>query len=1055
MKKSILTFSLTILFVFSAGLLPASYTNMCFYSFPTSYDGTGFTVTDIGGLGHHAMTLTNIDSYVEEAPSGMTGGSFNSGVPNDFITDAIRLLSNEVIEAYGGFTFEAWVKWNGDPCINGKIIDYAGTEILSFNDDHFRFGMVNNPGYNYDDIRATGIVQDVWYHLIGTFDTQGNTIDVNGGIAGLMRLFVNDELKAEMEFGKGVFGDDLNRPTAFGNHPRRFADNDFKGLIYNPRVVYGLIPTPVPPSPPENVTATDNLTDMIQVSWDAPSYATNYMVFRALVDDTNAATDISGVITVTNYNDTSAGFTNTYYYWVKAGNEYGFSEFSASDAGYRTLPGLPDAPQNVQASRGTYDDKVALSWDVVTNADSYAVFRNTTDNSAGATNISGDITETTYDDTSAEVGIIYYYWIRAKNAGGWGPFSDSVQGYLELPSLAYEGFDYPSGEALNGKNGGYGWSDPWVASESAIQEIHTEGLTYPGLQTSGRSVKLTAIEATGEKAEGNRDTMISYGVQTNDIWYSFLLKADIPQVGHMFVIPNDTWDCGSGKAWGNTLSLHNWRSDTDVDPEETYFMVVRCINGGAYLWINPSLEREPVPGMADVSQDVTTLFHGNKINIQVQRYYMTNSFIFDEIRLGYTWDEVSPNYIVKNVQASDGTYDDKVVVTWDTRGDAVGYTVYRNTVNDSSSATAVSSELTGSSYDDTTATAGTVYFYWIKGRFQDGTENFSYSDAGYRSVAGAPAAPQNVNASDGVADQTYVRVTWDASTGADVYRVYRNGIDDYASAEAVSSDIVATDFDDSDVAAGVAYYYWVRAKNATGWSNYSDPDTGYIPAQLVAYYAMDELEGTNMLDSSENEFDGLYRDNPTLGVASADAALFNTAVNFDVSDAVINSNSPIRDLTNNFTVAMWVNPDEIGQDEYRYLFAPEEAGGWNLSVYNRNIVFSIPGASGTWSPANILTNGVWTHVAVTYSHLNYAKMYINGYQVGDEQFYGVAAQYVKCDTLVANGGEQELFIGSLDEIRVYSGVLTDDEILWLVIPEPGILGMVMLAALGVVFMRRR
>jgi fibronectin type 3 domain-containing protein len=809
-----------------------------------------------------------------------------------------------------------------------------------------------------------------------------------------------------------------------------------------------------PSDVPDNVQASDGtFDDKVQVTWDSLEGASTYTVYRAETNDSSVASSLQSGIVATTYDDTTAAPLQLYWYWVKSDLS---TAFSAGDSGYRAQSGIPIPPDNVSATDGTYTDKIVVTWDTSENADRYLVLRNTENNSSTATNISGEISTNYYEDTGVVQGASYYYWVKAGNTLGWSFPSDPDIGSTPYDAIAYEGFDYTPGENINGKEGGLGWDGSWVASADTVQEVQSDGLTYPGLQTSGKSVKLEAYEVVGKKAEGNRETVKEYGAQTNDIWYSFLLKPVIRQVGHVFLIPNGTWDCGSGKRWGSFLSLHNWDSDITAEEGETYFMVVRCVNGGAYLWINPPLDREPVSGMADVSQENTTLSRNNTINIQVQRYYQTNTFIFDEIRVGYNWDQVSPNYLVKNVQASDGTYDDKVAVTWDTRSDAAGYTVYRSTENDSSLATAVSGELTDISYDDTTASAGTVYYYFIKARFTDGTEQFSYSDAGYRSVAGAPVPPQNVNASDGVADQSYVRITWDAVTGADMYRVYRNNKDDYASSEAVSSDIAATEYLDSDVAAGVAYYYWVRAKNATGWSNYSDPDTGYIPAQLVAYYAMDELEGTNMLDSSDNDFHGVYRDNPTLGVASADAVLFNTAVNFYISDAVINSNSPIRDMTNNFTVALWVNPDEIGQDEYRYLFAPEEDSGWNLSVYNRQVVFNVPGVGGTWSPNNVISNSSWTHVAVTYNHLNYVSMYIDGLLAREDQFYGAPAQYVKCNTLVANGGEQELFIGSLDEIHVYSGVLSDHEILLLAgIPEPGVLGVVILGALGVFITRRR
>ncbi len=162
--KSLITTMLVVITTFiSAASLSAALTNVCEYSFPASYNGSGTTVTDLGPFGNNATTFSNINSYVAEAPPSGSGGSFNASIPNDFITDTPRLLSNAVIEAYGGFSYDVWFKWDGEDCVNGKIIDYAGTEILAFNNGKLVFGIVNNPGYNYSEISTNGLVQDVWY----------------------------------------------------------------------------------------------------------------------------------------------------------------------------------------------------------------------------------------------------------------------------------------------------------------------------------------------------------------------------------------------------------------------------------------------------------------------------------------------------------------------------------------------------------------------------------------------------------------------------------------------------------------------------------------------------------------------------------------------------------------------------------------------------------------------------------------------------------------------------------------------------------------------------
>jgi hypothetical protein len=72
---------------------------------------------------------------------------------------------------------------------------------------------------------------------------------------------------------------------------------------------------------------------------------------------------------------------------------------------------------------------------------------------------------------------------------------------------------------------------------------------------------------------------------------------------------------------------------------------------------------------------------------------------------------------------------DAVHVTWTASANASAYAVYRSTSNNPATATRInSSDATGSSYNDTTAVAGTTYWYWVKARNNSGTlSDFSAS----------------------------------------------------------------------------------------------------------------------------------------------------------------------------------------------------------------------------------------------------------------------------------------------------------------------------------------
>jgi hypothetical protein len=74
------------------------------------------------------------------------------------------------------------------------------------------------------------------------------------------------------------------------------------------------------------------------VAWGASSGAASYEVWRHTSNSSASATRIATSVVATSYNDISAAFGTTYYYWVKAKNTAGTSGFSASDSGYRALP---------------------------------------------------------------------------------------------------------------------------------------------------------------------------------------------------------------------------------------------------------------------------------------------------------------------------------------------------------------------------------------------------------------------------------------------------------------------------------------------------------------------------------------------------------------------------------------------------------------------------------------------------------------------------------------------------------------------------------------------
>jgi fibronectin type 3 domain-containing protein len=182
--------------------------------------------------------------------------------------------------------------------------------------------------------------------------------------------------------------------------------------------------TPVgPPFPPKNVSASDGTYfDRVEVTWAASTGADFYTVYRTTSLSRRARKTVLGTASGTLFNDTTAVPKTTYYYYVKASNTYGTSNFSSYDAGYRS-DGSPPAPTNVSASDGTYLDRVEVTWAASTGADSYTVYR-ATSLANWVTKIPlGTTSGTTFSDSTATPGKTYYYWLKATNAYGMSNFS--------------------------------------------------------------------------------------------------------------------------------------------------------------------------------------------------------------------------------------------------------------------------------------------------------------------------------------------------------------------------------------------------------------------------------------------------------------------------------------------------------------------------------------------------------------------------------------------------------------------------------------------------------
>jgi hypothetical protein len=173
------------------------------------------------------------------------------------------------------------------------------------------------------------------------------------------------------------------------------------------------------------------------------------------------------------------------------------------------------------------------------------------------------------------------------------------------------------------------------------------------------------------------------------------------------------------------------------------------------------------------------------------------------------------------VFATDGSYSNKVVITWTEADGASTYYVGRKA--EGSSITQEVYHTGGNSFEDYPITAGINYIYYVKAANLICESRWSGGDSGY-----ALATPSSLSASDGTYEGK-VRISWSAANGATSYEIWRSTRPQPppAAGTAKIGESSSTYFEDTTGVRGTIYYYWIRSKNENTQSTFSRYDTGY------------------------------------------------------------------------------------------------------------------------------------------------------------------------------------------------------------------------------------
>ena len=167
------------------------------------------------------------------------------------------------------------------------------------------------------------------------------------------------------------------------------------------------------------------------LTWNAVEGATSYRIYRST--SKGSGYSLLGTTTATSYTNTGAKAGTTYYYRVKACNDAGLSPYSNVVSGQvKTVTPKPAAPV-VKIGNSASSGKPQLTWNAVSGATSYKVYRATSQK--GTYSLLGTVTATSYTNTGAKAGVTYYYKVKAVNSAGESAFSNVVSGKTTVTTL--------------------------------------------------------------------------------------------------------------------------------------------------------------------------------------------------------------------------------------------------------------------------------------------------------------------------------------------------------------------------------------------------------------------------------------------------------------------------------------------------------------------------------------------------------------------------------------------------------------------------------------------
>ena len=533
---------------------------------------------------------------------------------------------------------------------------------------------------------------------------------------------------------------------------------------------------------PQNVKATQNSENLsINVTWDAVNLAQSYIVYRSSSKN-GAYTEIAKDVIGTLWTDKSPINGNNYYKVSAIGYGLTSQMSNRTNSIYSSL----NAPNNVKATINDTEFVVNVTWDAVTQAEYYQVYRSPGINTSDYELVADNITSCSWTDASPKVnynGDYVYYKVYAVSGEitSSASYSTSVYFYLEAPknikaelivndnklavNVSWDVANYAEKYQVYRSNS----SSYYANYELIADDVTTNSWVDKSPSTTENNYYRIVTVGHGFTSEKSNSTN---GVNMSSMPIPKNVTGEMTLNGSSFVI-KVSWDAvkiaEKYQVYRSNSSSYNTNYELIADDVTT----------------NSWIDNSPLSGY-------------NYYKVVAIGYGLTSSQ--SDASGGVNFSMAAPTKLAGELALNGNKL--VIDVTWEAVENAESYIIYRSSNDyDFDTSKPLAENVTGNSWIDTEPIVGSNY-YKVQAKGHGLTSQLSST---YADVNCSLSTPTNVKGELVANGNTLaINITWDVVKFAESYNVYRRNTS--GSYEVIAKNVSSNSWRDDNPFEGSNYY---------------------------------------------------------------------------------------------------------------------------------------------------------------------------------------------------------------------------------------------------------